>query len=389
MRILYVLNSSLPHVGATRAFMQLLPMLQAKGVEPVVSLPEASGIYEELKALHIETVVLPSRDGTWSYLRSFKDSVIFLPRTLIRRLMNWRATRRLVAYLREHPVDLIHTNVSVYDVGVRAADRLHIPHVFHVREFADRDFRMYYFPARSWYYRQYFRGENHYTLCITQCIRQHHEIEDEMKSSVVYDPISIPNAVVPYKAESDYFLLVGRMDPSKGVAYALEGYRDYVKSAKEPFPLYIVGSDNGGKYSQDIHRFVEEHHLSNLVHFLGVRSDVLSLMAGARALIISSEYEGFGLCMAEAQSVRCIVVARNTTGSAEQMANGRQFSGREIAFSFDTPQQLATQLLRVSTASNIEMDAMRDAAFSTVSTMYDPQRSAEQVISLYKSILFQ
>lgn len=389
MRILYVLNSSLPHLGATRAFMKLLPMLQASGVEPVVSLPEAIGIYEELKALHIETVVLPSRDGTWSYLRSFKDAVIFFPRTLVRRLMNWRATHRLVAYLREHPVDLIHTNVSVYDVGVRAADRLHIPHVFHVREFADRDFRMYYFPTRSRYRRQYFRGKNHYTICITQCIRQHHKISDEEKSCVVYDPITIPEAVVPYKDESDYFLLVGRMEPAKGIVYALEGYLHYVSSAKEPLPLYIAGSDNGGKYSQDIHRFVEEHHLSNLVHFLGVRSDVLSLMAGARALIVSSEYEGFGLCMAESQSVRCIVVARNTTGSAEQMDNGRQFSGCDIAFSFDTPQQLAAQLSQVSVASEAEMDAMRDAAFSTVNTLYDPQRSAEQVISFYKSILFQ
>ena len=95
MRIAYILSATIPNGGATKAFVSLLQGLTKKGVEPFIVCPDEDGIYNEFVAMGIPTLALTYRPATYPYLRTIKDKLFFLPRTIARLLVNIKAARSL------------------------------------------------------------------------------------------------------------------------------------------------------------------------------------------------------------------------------------------------------------------------------------------------------
>ena len=138
-------------------------------------------------------------------------------------------------------------------------------------------------------------------------------------------------------------------------------------------------------YMTRIQTFVLEHHLTDWVHFLGERSDMELLMRGACALVVPSRYEGFGLCMPEAMFCGCPVIAHDTAGTHEQLENGLQLTGQEIASRFRTPEQLAQCLKEVFIAG--ANPDMIQRAFNVVNQLYSSESHVAQVHQFYIDIM--
>ena len=51
--------------------------------------------------------------------------------------MNYRATKKVINYIQEVKPNIIHSNVGPIDIGYKAAKKLRIPHVWHIREYQD------------------------------------------------------------------------------------------------------------------------------------------------------------------------------------------------------------------------------------------------------------
>ena len=137
MTIVYVLHKTDESDGSTKAFANLLNGLIPLGIKPIVVLPDRRGIYQSLCAKEIEVFVSPYRHNTYPHHNTMSNMLLFLPRLIVRRVINNITVVKLTRYLRKRDIDLIHTNVSVNAIGYKTARNLKIPHIYHLREYAD------------------------------------------------------------------------------------------------------------------------------------------------------------------------------------------------------------------------------------------------------------
>jgi glycosyltransferase involved in cell wall biosynthesis len=111
-------------------------------------------------------------------------------------------------------------------------------------------------------------------------------------------------------------------------------------------------------------------------------------MTGAEAFVMTSLSEGFGLTTAEAMLNRCLVIARNTAGSKEQLDRGFALTGSEIGLRFDTYTQLASHLHSIESEKNASIfESMKVHAFNTVDELYTVGSYASKVEEFYNKVL--
>lgn len=386
IKVAFILNSTLPLCGASKAFKTLAHGLKARGVSLVAVLPDNNGLYNELEKMGIQTFVTTFRPHTFPYLRSPKDYVLFLPRLIARAVVNRIAAIKVTKWLRSQNINIIHTNVSIANIGYIAAKKLHVPHIYHIREYGDLDFNMHYFPSKKSFYSQ-LKTKDSYSICITKGIQTYHKQNNETTSRVIYDGICHKKNKMPEHQDKRFFLFAGRIEPAKGLDFIIDAYSIYIKNTENALPLYVTGSMIRQDYNALIRQKIEEYSIGQYIHFAGERSDIEQLMQKATAIIIASPFEGFGLCMAEAMFNGCLAIGRNTGGTKEQMDNGYTLTKKEIALRFETPQELAVHLRTVTKMGKKETEVYTKNAFNTVNSTYTEENTADNVLDFYNKIL--
>lgn len=119
-------------------------------------------------------------------------------------------------------------------------------------------------------------------------------------------------------AYEGYFLFVSSIEPRKNLGRLLDAYLAYRSSCTtEPLPLIVAGIP--GWKSQDLHARLKHLEAQSDVRYLGyVDQNLLpTLVAGARALLYPSLYEGFGLPVLEAMQSGTAVITSEGTAMAE------------------------------------------------------------------------
>ncbi len=101
-------------------------------------------------------------------------------------------------------------------------------------------------------------------------------------------------------ARENLLLYVGSLIERKGVIYLLSAM-ERVKARFPAVQLLIVGE---GHLRGELEEFVQQHHLQDVVHFLGTQSqaDVSRLMRQAKVFILPSTEEGQGAVLVEAMA---------------------------------------------------------------------------------------
>lgn len=127
----------------------------------------------------------------------------------------------------------------------------------------------------------------------------------------------LPSATLPNEEcwqylgleEKKYYLMVGTLEPRKNICAMIKAYRK-IASQNKIDPLVLVGK-SGWKdilIKQEIERLLNE--MPNQIKILGYLADssLHNLIKGAKAYIMPSLYEGYGLPIAEARSLGTPVI---------------------------------------------------------------------------------
>ncbi len=382
----YILNATTETGGASKSFIAMLKGLMTMGVKPTVVLPDTHGLYNTLSQLGVRTIVLNYRSCTFPPANGLTDCLLFVPRLVGRLYLNHRSSKQLTAAMKELQPDIIHTNVSVTNIGYNAAQALHIPHIYHIREYGDLDFGLHYIPSHRSLERQLGRPRS-YSICITKDIQRHHKQDGKPTSRVIYNGIMATQTTMPATASGDYFLFAGRIEPAKGLNLLIEAYAIYAARTAKPLKLFIAGGSPDSGYEEKLKSMTRNNGTATHIIWLGEKSGMATLMRGARATIVPSRFEGFGRVMPEAMFNGCLAIGRNNGGTKEQMNTGLCLTGEEIALRFDNADELAAHLLNVTNEPTDCFDAYRDRAFHTVNTLYTTEANFNEVYNMYKEIL--
>jgi len=112
---------------------------------------------------------------------------------------------------------------------------------------------------------------------------------------------------------------VARLSREKNHALLVRAFSKAVQSCPN-LELWLVGD---GELRRDIEELVKQLGLEEKVKFFGVRSDVPELLSQADIFVLSSDYEGFGLVVAEAMAAGLPVIATAIGGIPEILEGGR------------------------------------------------------------------
>ncbi|WP_219835803.1 glycosyltransferase [Paenibacillus sp. R14(2021)] len=175
------------------------------------------------------------------------------------------------------------------------------------------------------------------------------------------------------------YITVGRMVEQKNHLGLLESFASVVRDY--PDSTLVIAGD--GKLRPRIEARVTELGLQGHVRCLGVRQDIPQLLHMSDAFVLSSNWEGFPNVVLEAMASGKPVVATQTGGVAELVDDGE--TGYVVAP--DNPAAMTAGLLKLAALSSLDRSQMGNRALVTVKERFTLERTLEQTVELYDSLL--
>lgn len=379
-RILYIHHSEQLQ-GSGIALLNIIDALDRGCFLPMVVLPFEGPMAAELRQRGVEVRLIPFYSSVWPRLERMLDVAMWPFRAVRTIIANAFAEKALNKLVDEWCPDVIHTNSGVVRMGSAVAERNGIPHIWHIREYQDKNFGFRPLGGMAKVRELCARRGNH-CVAITRGVFDHFHMRPD-KDTVIYDGVFSRNATsFPRPAvERPYFLFVGSLQQGKGILDALAAFEQFC-ATNDQYELWIAGKDYIG-LPDILKRMASAQRVRNL----GFRRDVYELMAGAEALLVPSFMEGFGFITAEAMLNRCLVVGRDTAGTAEQFDNGLKLTGQEVGLRFTDIYGLAAHMSDIARRGRDSFKDMIDAAETTVHQLYTSESNASQIMRLYEQVL--
>jgi glycosyltransferase involved in cell wall biosynthesis len=126
----------------------------------------------------------------------------------------------------------------------------------------------------------------------------------------------------PINTSKNYLLFIGRMDHKKNIIFLLNAYAEYChRLGKLALPFHLIGD---GPELEHYKKIAQDLNLHSVI-FAGTQSDVIIAkeLSGARALLIPSIYEEWGIVVNEAISLSVPVIVSEHVRAREAIV--RQF----------------------------------------------------------------
>lgn len=376
-RLLYVINSS-SHDGSNTALLNIVNGLADRGVYPLVVMGSKGKMCAELEMCNINYQIIKHYISIYPPLRSIRDALLYIPRFLRTIWFNYRALKRLTYIVKEFKPDIIHTNVSVIQIGYNVAKKLNIPHVWHIREYQDLKFGWRPFPSKRKFISK-LQCNNGFPIAITHGIFNHYNLQNN--ACVIYDGVMQKSQTQFIAEKEKYFLFVGRLQDAKGIRMLVEAFIEFCKYNAD-YEIQIAG-DGATSYLKELHQMVKDAKISERVRFLGFRTVVYDLMANATALIVPSRYEGFGFITVEAMFNGCLVIGDNSGGTKEILEKeklGILYSGQD--------ELVGAMKMVVSNGIESYYPMIKRAQERAVE-LYSQEQNATAIFNLYQKILIK
>ena len=382
MRILYVAHNTDAGSGSNKSLVTLVAGVAKRGHEILVVCPNEKGLYEKLQALSIPCVSCLYGDNAVD-INNFHASPL---RTLLRfcksKYYSLKAIPKLLKTCRQFQPDIVHSNTSVTDLGWLLAKKLKCPHVWHLREYGDRDFDL-----RIPLLKRRIHSNGNYTICVSNDVARHHQVDGLKSNRVIYNGIINEAAPHTYSlGDEAYFLYASRCTEKKGFAELLKAYCAYCNAVEKPVKLVVTDTNSEDKRRMCPEVFADEN-ISRNIRWIGHQKAISELYRQALAVIVPSQSEAFGRVVAEAMAEGCLVVGKNAGGVKEQLDNGVARTGKEIGVRYDTTDDLSRILQAIPTVDDSRYDEMRARAARTVGVLYDADSYCCNVEQFYFDIL--
>ena len=163
------------------------------------------------------------------------------------------------------------------------------------------------------------------------------------KSSVLYNVIDTDEIYTKLSQDSntyDYDLIyVGRLTYQKNPQRLLR-LCARLKESKPDLKVAIVGT---GELEEELKALSQELNLEDTVRFLGFQPNPIKMVAGSKAMILTSRWEGTPMCALEAMALGTPVVSTPSDGMKDLLTDG--VSG----YLTESDEQMAVDLLKIFT----------------------------------------
>lgn len=382
MKVLYIIDS-ITQGGAIRSFMEMVKAMKSLGITPVVLSSKFDNINVFLNDNEIENYAIGhpnllrviNKKGWKGPLRIIKYSLLYY-------LAEWRSHRKLER-IDLSEIGLIHTNSARNDIGCYLNKKKGIPHIMHIREFADADFDCS--PIKP----DYVDIFNNYTtqfISISEAVKKHWINKGIIadKITTIYNGIHFENITVSRdedKYASFKMFIAGGVYPTKGQHLIVEAIGLLPENIREGVCLDVAGWYSK-KYVDDMKVYASERGYEQQIRFLGAINDVHERLGNYQVGLMCSRAEGFGRTTAEYMHAQLGVIASDSGANPELIEDG--VTG--LLFKSGDAQSLAECIERLYNNREL-LIKLSHAARKKARLLYTQQKNAESIYNLYQEIL--
>ena len=362
--------------GASRSMLNLIDELADRCTFSVVLPYKEGAVIDELRRRNVKLYYVPFR--RWAYEKTYKYYVKKALWYVAWNRKNEILAKELCDRLKNEKIDIIHSNSSVIEFGDRLSRYLDIPHLWHIREFGERDFNVY--PLVS--YTNYFKTLNHkqnFICCISKAVAKKFEGKvPKDRVSIIYNGVGREhlNFEKKYEAHKEFVCLqAGYINEAKGQSISIKAIQELNNRGIKDIKLLLAGRGNVKRIGFKL----EELHG---VKELGVINNLPEIRQDVDVEIVASREEAFGRVTVEAMMGGIPVVGSKSGGTTELITDGEN----GLLFEPGNYMDLADKLQYLYEHRD-EIQRLGQNAFAHAKDFFLIKRCADEVYELYRSVL--
>jgi glycosyltransferase involved in cell wall biosynthesis len=300
-----------------------------------------------------------------------------------RRTLDVKALWRLVQYIRQHDIRILHAHGTA--VFVSAAASLFWPHptiVWHIhygRHAAER--------SSGWQYRA-IRSRIRWSIAVSEALAGWATKIIGMPSTCV---TYIPNFSSSSRSADERVNLPGRTGerivcvanflPEKDHLTLLRAMERVIR-ARPSAQLILVGGSKSSQWGREVVHEIERAGLGSNVSLLGQRRDVADILDASDIGVLSSNVEGLPLALIEYGEAGLPVVVTSVGQCADVVDHGRA----GIAVEPRNEEALANAILRLL-ASPGERAKLGDALRARIHERFNADKCVDSIYAAYQRVL--
>lgn len=381
----------LPHErkmgGANKCLYELACEMKRRGHNVMVTvLFKNCPLDIELKKVGIDTI--PTFYGWWQQ-PSFWNSTI----KVVFEFLHWLEfipLVRLNRLVRSKGIDVIYSNTSCIDIGMKLAKKTGVKHVWHFREFGELDYSLEYMLGRKKSLGMVAAGTDRIVFISKALQASYEDLPENAKNKtvVIYDGVPSENIerakIHNIDKKPCIFLVSGNLSQTKNQMMVLEAALKVKNSTDYEFEVWIAGESSSlpesKTYKEKLKSFVLANKLDN-VKFLGFVDDMISLRKDVDVEIVPSISEAFGRVTVEAMMAHNLVLASDSGACGELIEDG--VTG--YLFPKQNTEALAELMVKVL-SGDVDINKITNSACEVAAKNYTLERNADQLEELFCSL---
>lgn len=306
--------------GASRSLLSLIDGLLQKGVQCYVVMPKEGPMVGELRSRGVNYRIIP--------FKSWVSSSSPLWKRIARMGFNLLSAVAIAVQVRVWRVAIIYTNSSVTPVGAFAALLMRKPHIWHVREFGEEDYRVS-FDFGTNFSLELMQRLSFRIIVISDALKAKYErYVAPRKLQRIYNPVELRNELHDdmddtqgaYNSCIPVLTIVGVLHSGKGQMDAVLAVAELAKQAIYT-RLRIVG-DGDAKYLEELKQIATQNKIDENVEFMGYMDDPIPVMRSADIILVCSRSEAFGRVTVEGMLARKPVIGTRSGATLELVKEG-------------------------------------------------------------------
>lgn len=372
MNILYV-SHDVQLNGAPKSLLELVTRICDKGVHPIVIVPCKGNLKGELDKRGIDTRIIEYRQCVYEENYNLIDYWS----------VNLKAVISIMKLIREENINIVHSNSLAVNVGAIAANILHIPHVWHFREYLQEDFA---YKVICPFLMKWLVKKSRCCIAISEGIKRKYsdkyggnivKLYNGMESSLYFNPIQ-PN-IGKYKEKK--LLIAGTIQEGKGQWDAIRAAEELIGRGVDVH-LCIVGNGSP-EYVNRLKKYVKKRDLSKFIEFKPFTNNLQELRMQSDLILVCSRMEAFGRVTAEAMMSGKIVIGSNSGGTLELIGKSEE---RGYLYTYGNPIELADKIQYILEHEK-EVYEKEILAQNFVLKLTDINKYASKLVCIYKKII--
>lgn len=166
------------------------------------------------------------------------------------------------------------------------------------------------------------------SMAVVRQLRDEERVS-ENRLGLIYNGIEIPRSADSKIAvrsslglddKTLVFVIVANLIPYKGHLDLINAFNLANDRIGQPWHLLVVGRDDG--IESELRAVASQLNIDKHISFLGLRSDVASLMSASDVGLLSSHQEGFSNTILEGMAAGLPMIVTNVGGNAEAVVDG-------------------------------------------------------------------